>query len=137
VREGQIDEEVQAFLRQTVESHEHLEVLFLLRSHRDEHWSPEAVAEKLHIPPGAAAEAIDHLGRKGLVSAGGGSKPGFRYRPANESLDSSVDRLAQAYDKNRLGVIRRINADAIDRVRNAAIQTFVTGFRSRGENEKE
>ena len=128
---------MQAFVRQHVESYEHLEVLLLLQRNRDEQWSFEAVAEKLRITPAAAREAIDHLGRNGLLlSRASGSRPVFRYCPASENLESMVDRLVQIYKENRLGVIRLMNAGAIDRVRSAAIRTFAEAFRLKRENEE-
>ena len=135
--EGRIDGDVQAFLRQHVESYEHLEVLLLLQSHRSEHWSSEAVAEKLRITTAAAREAIDHLDRNGLLrSRASDSGPACRYCPASESLESMVDRLVQIYEDNRLGVILLMNAGAIDRVRSAALQTFADAIRLKRENNE-
>ncbi len=135
--EGRIDGDVEAFLRQHVKSYEHLEALLLLRSHRDEDWTSEAVAEKLRITPAAAQEAIDHFGATGLIlSQASGSRPAFRYRPASESLESMVDRLVQTYGENRLGIIRLMNAGAIDRVRSAAVRTFANAFRLGKKHKK-
>lgn len=137
VCEDRIDGDVMAFLRQHIGSYEHLDVLLLLRSHRDENWSSEAVAEKLHITPAVAREAIDHLGRSGLLlSEASGSRPAVHYRPASESLESIVDRLGQTYAANRVGVIRLMDAGAIDRVRSAAVRTFRKVFRLKRETEE-
>ena len=137
VCEGRIDGDVEAFLRQHVKSYEHLEVLLLLRSQRDEDWTSEAAAEKLRITPAAAQEAFEHLGATGVIlSQASGSRPAFRYRPASESLESIVDRLVQTYEENPLGIIRPMNAGAIDRVRSAAVRTFANAFRLRRTHQK-
>jgi hypothetical protein len=131
VREDRFDEEMKAFLRRHVQSHDHLEVLLLLHRHRDEYWSSNAVAEKLRISRTAAREAIDHLVGNGLLSEASGSHPSFRYGPASKSLEIMVDRLIAVCEEDRPGVILRMNANAIDRVRSAAIRLFGKAFRSK------
>lgn len=121
--------ELQAFLRDKILSYEQLETLLLLRSRSDETFSRGALAAALHVPDDDAAEALDHLLDHDLLEAQGGPKSRlFKYSPGNAALAAVVDQLAESYDRNRLTVMNLMNANAIDRVRTRALNTFASAF---------
>ncbi|HEU5074378.1 MAG TPA: hypothetical protein VFU02_09400 [Polyangiaceae bacterium] len=121
--------ELQAFLRDKILSYEQLETLLLLRRRADETFSRGSVAEVLHIPDEAAGEVLDHLlGHDLLVVRVGPEGRLFEYRPQNPMLAAVVDQLAESYDRNRLTVMNLMNANAIQRVRTRALNTFTSAF---------
>ena len=121
--------ELRAFLRDKILSYEQLETLLLLRSRPDETFSPGSVAGALHVPEEAAAEVLDHLCSHNLleVQFGTGSLL-FSYRPGSAALSRVVDELAESYDFNRLTVVNLMNANAFERVRTQALNTFANAF---------
>lgn len=121
--------ELEAFLRHEILSYEQLQTLLLLRSRPDESFSPQSVAEVLHVPEEAAAEVLEHLCSHKLleVQFGTGSLL-FSYRPGSAALVRVVDELAESYDFNRLTVINLMNANAFERVRTQALNTFANAF---------
>ena len=121
--------ELRAFLRDKILSYEQLETLLLLRSRPDENFSPGSVAGVLHVPEDAAAAVLDHLCSQNLleVQFGTGSLL-FSYRPGSAALSRVVDELAESYDFNRLTVVNLMNANAFERVRTQALNTFANAF---------
>ena len=121
--------ELQAFLRDKILSYEQLQTLLLLRSRRDEDFSPESVAGVLHVPEEVAEEVLDHLCSQNLldVQFGTGSRL-FSYGPGSVALAGVVDELAESYDFNRLTVINLMNANAFERMRTQALNTFASAF---------
>ena len=121
--------ELKAFLRDKIFSYEQLQTLLLLRSRPDQTFSPGSVAEVLHVPEDAAAEALDHLCSQNLLEVQFGTETVlFSYRPGNAALVGVVDELAESYDLNRLTIINLMNANAFERVRTQALNTFANAF---------
>jgi hypothetical protein len=123
-----LPESVRAFLRDHVESYEQLELLLFLRTHAADEWPISALAERVRFP----AEELDDAVR-GLVAAGciaERTQPGrtLRYAPSGEGQAEAIDALAAAYAARPLAIIKLMNANAIERVRSAAMDTFADAF---------
>jgi len=128
-----LPEIVRALLRDHVESYEHLEVLLLLRREKRLTWTARDTAEKLHIGVVASAGALQHLVTHELIerepeSAGSDR---FRYKPRSPTLEAAVAALAVAYDDRRVAVMALLSANAIERVRTSALNTFSEAVRLR------
>ncbi len=133
-----IPPEAQALLRDTVTSHEHLKVLMLVFSHKEQRWTPGAVARSLSLPSHVVAETLDHLSQHGLLRIlGEGQQASFAYDPGSPQLASAADALALAYESNRSGVMSVMNFHAVERVRAAAMRLFADAFILGGKKGKD
>jgi len=124
-----LPEDVRALLHEHIESYEQLEVLLLLRRERYEEWTVAGLATRLHIREELVGSALDGLKASGLVSTTAAA-PALRvaYRPASSGLDAAADRLDREYAEHPIRIIQLMSANAIDRVRTAALHTFADAF---------
>lgn len=123
-----LPEDVHALLHEHIESYEQLEMLLLLRRERYEQWTGEALAARLRVRAELIDTALAGLEAGGLIEAVRGSPPRFAYRPASPGLDAAVGRLERAYAERPILVIQLMSANAIDRLRTAALHTFADAF---------
>jgi hypothetical protein len=122
-------EDVRALLHEHIESYEQLEVLLLLRRERHEDWTVATLAARLHIREELIASALRGLRIGGLaVATGAASEPRFAYRPASSGIDEAAGRLEREYAERPIRIIQLMSANAIDRVRSAALHTFADAF---------
>jgi hypothetical protein len=119
-------DDVQSFLSEHISSVAQLEVLLLLRSRRDQEWTPAEVAKALYTTPDIVAEQLADLQRRGLLAVTDGSNLHYRYWPSTPELDASVERLDVTYRERRVAVITYIYSQPVDKVR-----TFADAFRLR------
>jgi hypothetical protein len=127
--DGGVPADVQAFLREHVESYEQLEVLLRLRLQPDRSWTPLDVASELRISDELGLAALRFLCRERLlgVDVGRGVLL-FRYAPQSAELVELIPRLAIAYEENRLEVMRLMTANAIDRLRLGPMNRLANAF---------
>jgi hypothetical protein len=124
-----LPEDVRALLHEHIESYEQLEVLLLLRRERYEEWTTEALGARLHVREELIGSALEGLESGGLVTVtGAAAEARFAYRPASSALDSAAGRLDREYADRPLRIIQLMSANAIDRVRTAALHTFADAF---------
>lgn len=124
-----LPEDVRALLHEHIESYEQLEVLLLLRRERYEEWTAEGLASRLHVREELVASALDGLKSAGLVaSTSTASAPRFAYRPTSSGLDAAAGRLDREYAERPIRIIQLMSANAIERVRTAALHTFADAF---------
>lgn len=121
--------EVLAFMREHIESYEQVEVLILLRAHREQSWTSSAVATHLRITTTMASEALRFLCRENILSVQvGPSELLFKYAPRPAELGELVNRFVQAYDAHRLEVMKLMTANALERLRTKALRKFSDSF---------
>lgn len=124
-----LPEDVRALLHEHIESYEQLEVLLLLRRERHEEWTNTGLAARLHVREGLIGSALEGLERAGLVAVTGpAAAPHFAYRPVSSGLDTAADRLDREYAQRPLRIIQLMSANAIERLRTAALHTFADAF---------
>jgi hypothetical protein len=123
-----LPENVRAFLRHHVESYEQLELLLFLREHHALGWPISQIAERLHFPSGEIDQAVAGLVAAGCVAERAQPERAIRYAPRDEGQAAAIDGLAAAYAARPLAIIKLMNANAIERVRSAAIDTFADAF---------
>jgi hypothetical protein len=136
----ELDAEVCRLLFDHVTSYEQLEALLLLHARPAQWHSATQVAAALHIDAANAAAALMALARQRLLgaeAAGGAGGQRWLYAPADGRLATSVDKLAQAYGRQRLEVVKQMSANAIERVRSSAARTFADAFLLGGNRRKD
>jgi hypothetical protein len=122
-----LPDEVHRFLHEHVHSVEQLEILLMLRAHRDRAWNAEEVARELRVAAISAGNRLDDLARRGLLRPDGDAR--FSYAPSSDSLEAAVDGLACVYPERRVTVIEVIFSKPND-----VIRTFADAFRWRNED---
>jgi hypothetical protein len=125
---SELPEDVRALLHEHIESYEHLETLLLLRRERYEQWTSEGLAARLRVRPELIETALASLKASGLVEATGPAPMRFAYRPASSGLDAAVGRLQSEYAERPILIIQLMSANAIERLRTAALHTFADAF---------
>jgi hypothetical protein len=123
-----LTEDVRALLHEHIESYEQLEMLLLLRRERHEQWTGEGLAGRLRVGAELIQTALAGLEAGGLIEVIRGSPSRFAYRPATAGLDAAVGRLERAYAERPILVIQLMSANAIERLRTAALHTFADAF---------
>jgi hypothetical protein len=124
-----LPEDVRSLLHAHIESYEQLEVLLLLRRERYEEWTVSALSARLHVREELVGSALAGLEAGGLVvSTAAGPEPRFAYRPASSGLDAAAGGLDREYAERPIRIIQLMSANAIDRVRTAALHTFADAF---------
>ena len=130
-----IAEDVRQLLHDHVTTYAELEILTRLTADCGRYWSVEELAGDLRLPVASVSEAVDHLRRTRLihetVTAGRRAVGCPKDAPALPLLE----RLADAYDVNRLEVINLMNANAMGRVRTAAMRAFARAFLLRRKDD--
>lgn len=127
-----LSNQVKEFIASSIDSVSQLETLLLLQTNRQQEWTAEALARELRIEPTGAANELNQLAARKLLTAIPGNPLKYRYSPQNETLDAAVVGLAQAYLVRRVTVISLIFSKPTDKLR-----VFADAFRIRKENPDE
>ena len=121
--------DVALLLRDHIESYEQLELLLLLRAERGHSWTEEALNTRLGISAWLISDAFTKLQSAGFVDVHvEGIEKQYAYRLQSESVEATISQLAQAYREHPMPVIKLMSANAIERVRTAALSTFADAF---------
>ena len=123
-----ITDQLRRFIERHFVSGAHLEVLLLLRAHRDRTWTARDVSRELRIDADQAGHILERCVRSGLVRTLDGR---YRYSPRTAMVDTQVDALAQLYPNYRLAVISIIYAQPT-----APIRDFSDAFNLRAPKER-
>jgi len=121
-----IPHDIEEFVLQTLDSVAQLEALLLLRAHREEEWSADAIAVRLYIRVEETLPWLERLCDNGLLTSSSGSPPLYRYQPRSMALEQTVDRLADVYAKQLVPVTNLIHSKPRTRV-----QEFADAFKLR------
>jgi hypothetical protein len=128
--EGQLSEELLAFIRQHIHSVEQLEMLLLVRREKGD-WTPEKVSEEMRTALPSAFDRLADLEQRGLlVSHRNGTGPAYRYAPKSGELEQIVSSLADAYAERKYTIIDLIFSKPIDKIR-----VFANAFRLRRDED--
>jgi len=123
-----LPDDVRALLHDHIESYEQLETLLLLRRERHEKWTGDALAARLRVRAELIETALAGLEASGLMAATGAAPARFAYRPGSPGLDAAVGRLERMYAERPILIIQLMSANAIERLRTAALHTFADAF---------
>ena len=117
-----IPEPVLKFVRGSIKSVWTLDLMVLMRRHKDRAWTPDALAGELRANRALVQEALSSLVPAGLlVVEPDGS---FRYRPANSALEDVAAEVERHYVERPLALIKAIASAPNDK-----IQSFADAFR--------
>lgn len=126
-----LPDEIRRFIAGNISSVAQLEVLLLLREHRQREWTASEISRALYAAESGMAEQLNDLVSKGLAYVTHAPGSYFRYRPAEEDdLDRAVGSLTQVYKERRVAVIALIYSEPIDKAR-----SFADAFRIRKDKE--
>lgn len=121
-----IGDDVFRFLAEVIESYEQLEVLLLLRERAADKWTRERIGEHLGLDSDSIARGVAQLVLHDLLEQRDST---VRYRPRSTARAETVGRLAAAYgDERRVQIMRAMNANAMQRLRNNAARVFADAF---------
>jgi len=123
-----LPEDVRALLHEHIDSYEQLEVLLLLRRERYEEWTAEGLAARLHVRAELVHGALASLEASGLLATTGAGPRRYAYRPASSGLETAAGRLEREYAERPILIIQLMSANAIERLRTAALHTFADAF---------
>ena len=121
-----ITPQARAFIADHVEAVMQLEVLLLLSGQRERAWTTAELAQDLRIDPGWVEAQLKAMAGKGLLEAGDGPPPHYRYAPRTPELGAAVADLARGYADRRVTVIGLIFSKPLDKIR-----SFADAFRLR------
>lgn len=124
-----LPEEVQKLLRDHIESYEQLEVLLLLRTELDHPWTVDALSARFRIAASLVSLALDGLQTGGFVEARAhGAEKQYAYIAQSNHVEATLRQLIQAYREHPIPILKQMSANAIERVRTAALRTFADAF---------
>jgi hypothetical protein len=123
-----VSEDVKRLLAEHIESYEELEALLCLWGTTARAWTIDDLAQALKISAESAAAAVTRLVEQKLITRRPADVPTFACASGQDELHRTIQRLAKAYEEERLAVIQLMNANAIERVRTAAMRTFADAF---------
>lgn len=109
IREN-IPDEVQHFIVAYLPSVPHLEALLLLRGNTLKPWDGKAVAQRLYIDERRGVELLADLHGSGLLARSADHTSLYYYAPRDQKIRRLIDRLADTYAKNLVGVSQLIHA---------------------------
>lgn len=124
-------EPLRTFLREHVSSYEKLEALLLLASHGERAWTDAEVAASLNTGVDSISSALQDLGSvDGLLSVQ--QRAGlahYQYAPQTAQLRQLVEELARLQVEQRLTLVQIMSANALERVRSAAMRRLADAFK--------
>lgn len=128
---SRLSEFLQAFLHDSISSYEELEALLLLVRESERSFSDRELAEALKVDVAYITPALDQLASvEGLLEVEDqAGQRRLRYAPKSKLLRQVVEELATAYVEQRLAIVQLMSANALDRVRGAAIRRLANAFR--------
>lgn len=126
------DDDLKRLLFDCVESFEELHVLVWLKAREHEEFDEQAIAEGTRIHVSVLSETLTRLAELGLVFTTETRPPRYRYAPREPAMREGFDTIIARYQTNPLEIMGVMTANAIERVRTAALSTFANSFRIRG-----
>ena len=124
-----IPEEVKRFLNQYINSIAELEIILILRMHRDQSWSSSSVADRIYSSEEVTARLLARLTNSGFITADGPSEAPFQYRPRHQELARMLDQLAEVYAKYLVPV-----SELVHKKSRRNIEGLAQAFRIRKEH---
>jgi len=119
--------DVESFIAYCIDSVEQVEILLLLSSAPEKHWTLDAISQHLRSSRRSVTLRVNSLIAHGLVAQDDAS---FHYAASSDD-DVLVKRLAAVYEERRTAVIDRIFAEQHDPMR-----SFADAFRFKeGESD--
>lgn len=122
-----IADDVRRFILTSVPSVPYLEALLLLRAESSTQWHPFRLARRLYIGESHATALLETLAQSQVVRRL--DDGGYEYSPATAELVRAIDRLAETYASDLVGVTDLIHSRVDKRA-----QQFADAFRWRKDD---
>jgi hypothetical protein len=123
-----IADDVRRFILTSVPSVPYLEALLLLRADSSTQWDAFRLARRLYIAETQAIDLLQTLAESQVVRRA--EDGGFQYSPVTPELVRAIDRLADTYASNLVGVTDLIHSRLDKRA-----QQFADAFRWRKDEK--
>ena len=129
VSERTLSAHVLALLKDRVRGFEALEILLKLHGDRRE-WSANEIADTVSLDRYFARDELDGLVEGGLLSARGtGRERRWRFATESAELDAPAAALVEACRTSRLEVMHCMTENALERIRESAVNAFADAFK--------
>jgi hypothetical protein len=115
-------------LRQYIETFEDLEVALALTRAGVQGRSPAGLAAELNLPDAMVAGAVERMIRLGLIRSAGGAGDRLMIDRSDPQRAAAIDELVEQYTSDRVTVMAQMSANALERVRTAAVRAFARAF---------
>lgn len=123
-----IPDDIRRFVHETFDSVVKLEILLLLRATPGSFYTPDDVAGALQASRDMMHTPLRDLAGRRLLRPNDASPPAYCYAPADESLQTKVDAVAELYRVRRAAMVSLIYSQPVDRM-----QSFADAFKLRKE----
>jgi hypothetical protein len=117
---NQIPPDVRDFVRREIKSLFQLEVLLLLHRKPERTWTLKEISQELGIDPEITETQVTRLEELGLIQIAQTTPTSYVYGPQDQNDAITIDRLAKAYDQQRVGVFSLILSESNNRIRRFA-----------------
>lgn len=136
-QQSELPPDVQSLLRDHIESYEQLELLLLIRADHGTSWTEEALCARLQMPSSLVQTALHGLeSARFLEARTQDGKKRYSYLCQTDSVEMTIGRLTAAYREYPIPVIKLMSANAIERLRTAALRTFADAFDLRKDKNR-
>ena len=105
-----IPDDLKRFILLGIPSIPYLEAMLLLRSETAQPWDARQVAQRLYQNEKVAQALLAELHAGGVIEADDEQAQQFRYSPHSKDLRQMIDRLAEVYAKNLIGVTNLVHS---------------------------
>lgn len=119
-----VSEEIKQFLFSHIDSVEQLEMIVLMRQHKDKSWTARSISDELRTSAASVSNRFTVLRSIGIIEANEDSIS-FTYRPKTPELERLIDDLVETY-KVRKHTVLQLIFSPMKRARNFA-DAFVIG----------
>ena len=125
------NDQLRAFLREHVSSYEELEALLLLVRQPGQAFSDSEVAAALNVGTDAITPALERLASpEGLLSVTErAGRVYYQFAPRTGQLAELSRELLQLHAEQRLTLVQMMSANALERVRGAAMRRLADAFK--------
>jgi hypothetical protein len=87
------------------------------------------LAEAVHLPLTNVREAVERLVKRELVAKSALAPVSYCYAAKEHELEARIERIVSEFRANPVQVMGFMTANAIERLRTAALHTFADSFR--------
>ena len=128
---------VDVLLGDCVRSVEELDILLAMRAEATRRWTSRQLAERLHLDFSHADAALQNLLSGGAIRNVGADPVTYLYAPGTTPLRAAIDALAEAHATDRVALILRMSAKAMNRARSQTREIFAQVIRARSKRNGE
>ena len=114
-------EELRSFIQEAIPTVDSAELLVLLATHRDRHYSLVELLEAMRptiITEAAARRYLGTFYERGIISAR--ADDAYQYSPSSPELDATVRALTRVYNERPVTLVRVIYAPKDEKIRSFA-----------------